>query len=139
MKKIGILTIFMLLAGVCPAETNQAFMKLMCRQGVVSESGFCFSNARMNWWSALNWCEAKGLRFARMPDVCPDWVNGMTGKSKCSRVFDISFEDGGAKNTWTATASGAEQAYQLSNPQQGTIEKVDRTEVAHTLCIDWEE
>lgn len=46
---------------------------------------YCISNRGMNWWSAYQWCEAQGRRFATPSEAC-DYNGEAWGSGYCSNL-----------------------------------------------------
>ncbi len=83
---------------------------------------FCRSNATMNYWSALAWCESIGGELASSADMCPN--TNTSGpcyalKGTQSRTYPW---------WWTATISGTTKALVVV-PGTGEIGPANRTTV----------
>ncbi len=85
-----------------------------CKGGTVVEN-LCISNVSLNWWNASNWCEAHGLQFARMYDICPDWSGHSTSTSSdnsyCRKTFSHSL--GSSDTVWSSTASWGQHSFMV--------------------------
>ena len=57
---------------------------------------YCISKKKMNWWSAVTWCEANGRSLATMQQACDTQA-----PTTCSNLA-ISVNNG----AWTAKTSG---------------------------------
>ncbi len=94
------------------------------------KNDFCFSDVKLNWWSAHTWCKAQEMHLATIYEACPYWTGG---SNDCTAKYDVSFGSDTVK-TWTATAKGDSSAYMLRNPTTGVVTTESRGEVAHALC-----
>ncbi len=128
MKKILIATAI----GLSVSTTAFAIDSTQCQGGKIYR-GFCFSNVKLNWWSAYNWCATHGLRLAKIKEVCPEW----NGKVETSSTGCPSLSEAVNEGGWTATASGAESALAF-NFYSGYISTgtryFGRADLVHAIC-----
>lgn len=74
---------------------------------------YCQSRGKMNWWTALGWCQKLGLKLISYPQECN--CEGSTcpvGTKNCLNLTGV-----GSGTVWTSAPNGNERAYwvQLSN------------------------
>ncbi len=100
-----------------------------CTHGYPKDD-FCFSEVKLNWWSAHAWCKAQGMQLAKIYEACPKWKGG---SNACPQTYDVSFNTSTVR-TWTATANGDNKAYMISNPKTGSVSSEYRSILAHALC-----
>ena len=86
------------LAGACVGGTEY-----------VGKNGhsYCISSRGMNWWSAYQWCEAQGRRFATPSEAC-DYNGEVWSGGRCWNLQGVSLSGAWI---WFAMSAGDNHAY----------------------------
>ena len=129
MKKI-LLSLLLLSAGSVMAYTGT------CNggspvTGKVNGHVYCISAAKMNWWSALAWCQSQNSQLADFSIVCPNSTISSAAGS-CPNMQGVGITDYG----WTSSPSGGSDAVnlQFSNGAVYTGYHQRHEVTGHAIC-----
>ena len=78
-----------------------------CDTAHCNGKNFCRGRVRMNWWSALIWCQSIGHRMPDLETACP---NALSSGAYCANLYGPNNED-----VWTSTPIDANYVYKLGH------------------------
>ena len=125
--------------GACvPITTYGEATKTVGRINFLRSTEFYKANyGWTNWWTAENWCLAKGKRLASTANLgCGSFTSGTTGSCTTSGTALASLKSGGWSNWhWLSDSFSSDKSYavQISSSQIGDV--VRKSTTTYALCM----
>ena len=130
---------YLRLVFVCLMISNPAWAACDGGEWIQGQDGnrFCRSDAAMNWWSAMVWCQQNGMLLTTITNICPDTT--LSSGNACQNMRQGS---GDQRYGWTRSLCGTGYAWTVDASNNGSVIKCqDRTAISgywiaqmHALC-----